>query len=353
MIRLTWRQFRLQSVTTFGLLAVVAVMLAVTGPQLVHLYDSTVKPCKAQGDCSAATAAFLSHDRLLQGLGDVLVVVPGLIGVFWGAPLVARELETGTYKLVWLQSTTRRRWLAMKLALVGVVSVVVAGLFSLMVTWWSSPIDRVNAAPFAVFDERGIVPIAYAAFAFALGVTTGVLIRRTVPAMVVTLGVFAAVRVAITSWVRPRILAPLHFTTGLQVPHGNEIANPNPAAALKSGAWILSNQTINGAGRVIGQGGAINSGHGTGVGFNYTGPARTVLQGVGSCPNKFPSQSAPVAVFDRAAQLCVDRFHIRQVLTYQPASRYWTLQWIEAAIFVALALALIGVTFWWVRNRLT
>ena len=132
--------------------------------------------------------------------------MPALIGVFWGAPLVARELETGTYRLAWNQSVTRTRWLAVKLGLIGLAAMAAAGLLSLMVTWWSSPIDQALAARgpqraqrrnrFAplLFGARGIVPIGYAAFAFALGVTVGVLIRRTLPAMATTLAVFVAVR---------------------------------------------------------------------------------------------------------------------------------------------------------------
>ena len=232
MIRLTWRQFRAQAAVTFGALALMAVLFAITGPQLVHLYDTSVVPCQAQGDCPAATSAFVSRDSLLQDLGLVLVVVPAIIGVFWGAPLVARELETGTYQLAWTQSVPRKRWLAVKLGLVGLASVAVAGLFSLMVTWWSSPIDRVNADPFAVFDHRGIVPFGYAAFAFALGVTTGMLLRRTVPAMIVTLVAFTGIRVAVTRWVRPDLIAPLRIVSADVPPgsgNGRPLRSPRPA----------------------------------------------------------------------------------------------------------------------------
>ena len=88
MIRLTWRQFRTQAVVVAGLLAAIAIALAITGPHLVHLYHISVVPCQTRGDCSLAISAFLGHDGLLQDLGTVLVVVPGIIGVFWGAPLV-------------------------------------------------------------------------------------------------------------------------------------------------------------------------------------------------------------------------------------------------------------------------
>lgn len=40
-------------------------------------------------------------------------------------------------------------------------------------------------------------------------------------------------------------------------------------------------------------------------------------------------------------------------LTYQPGGRYWPFQWNELAIFVALALILVGLSFWWVRRRVS
>ncbi len=104
------------------------------------------RPTATAGRWSPAFMAELTgHDVVLYLLGvAVLYVVPALIGIFWGAPLVARELETGTFRLAWNQSVTRTRWLAVKLGLIGLASMAAAGLFSLMVTWWSSPIDQAN-----------------------------------------------------------------------------------------------------------------------------------------------------------------------------------------------------------------
>ena len=109
--------------------------------------------------------------------------------MFWGAPLVARELESGTYRLAWTQSVTRRRWLTIKVALVGVAALAVAGLASWLVSWWFAPLDAINMNRFdpSVFGARGIVAIGYAGFAFALGVAAGALTRRTLPAMAATL----------------------------------------------------------------------------------------------------------------------------------------------------------------------
>ena len=128
----------------------------------------------------------------------ILLLAPGLLGVFWGAPLVTRELEARTFPLAWNQSVTRTQWMAVKLGLVGLLAMAAAGLLSLMLTWWSSPIDtsislsgstRIDLTRLGptLFDTRDITPVGYAAFAFALGVTAGLLIRRTVPAMAATL----------------------------------------------------------------------------------------------------------------------------------------------------------------------
>ena len=115
MIRFSWLQFRAQAAVAGGILVVIAVAFALTGPSLVHLYDTTVATCSAHGNCSAATVAFLSRDRLLQDFGNLVIALPAIVGIFWGAPLIARELETGTYRLVWTQGVTRARWLAARL----------------------------------------------------------------------------------------------------------------------------------------------------------------------------------------------------------------------------------------------
>ena len=214
MIRFTSLQFRIQAAIAVGVLVLVAIAVAITGPNLVHLYDTTVANCKAHGDCSYASNALTQSDSFLQSaFGALLLVLPALVGIFWGAPLIAREFEAGTFRLVWTQSVTRMRWLAVKLGIIGLTSMAVAGLATLMVSWWFSPIDKVTKVQFASFDERGIVVIGYALFAFAFGVAAGLLIRRTLPAMAATLVAFVAARVGMTS-VRPDLITPLHLIVG-------------------------------------------------------------------------------------------------------------------------------------------
>jgi hypothetical protein len=344
MMWMTWRQFRLQGMVAAAALAVFAVVLVITGVQLAHLYDSSGLPgCLPHGGCDALISRFIAElsssavDKPLFFAGLAVVYgTPALIGLFWGAPLVTREFEAGTYRLAWNQTVTRTRWLVTKLALIGLAAMVTTGLFSLLVYWWASPIDRVISADrggFAVsfgrleplvFDARGIAPVGYAAFAFALGVTFGVLIRRTLPAMAVTLAGFAAVQVAWPNWVRPHLLAPVRQVSALNVNNLTEfVMNPSTGeatvlgAAGKPGAWVLSNQTISPDGRL------------------FTGPAPRICY-----HSSFDTCNHALA-----------GLHLRQVLTFQPASRFWAFQWYETAIFLAAAVALTGFCFWWVRRK--
>jgi hypothetical protein len=192
-IWLTWRQFRAQAWAALAALAVVAVALGITGPGLANMYDASgIAGCAAHGNCGPLTQAFLTElahsgaDNVLLRLGPLLLfAVPGLLGMFWGAPLVTRELETGSFRMVWNQSITRTRWLAVKLALVGLATMAVAGLLSLAEAWWYGPVLNLslNRLSAGTFGGSGIVPVGYAAFAFTFGVAAGIVIRRTVPAM--------------------------------------------------------------------------------------------------------------------------------------------------------------------------
>jgi len=217
MIWLTWRQFRTPAAMTLATLAVLAIVLVITGIPLNHLYyTSGIKTCSSVGDCGQVIGAFFEHDQILQHLRPIVILVPAVVGIFWGAPLVAREIETGTHRMVWTQSITRTRWLATKLGVLGIASIVVTEALNLMETWWFRPIDKINQDRFTgSFSQAGLVPIGYAAFAFALGVTAGLLIRRTLPAMAATLVGFTAARVAMTYWIRPHLLAPAHLNLAL------------------------------------------------------------------------------------------------------------------------------------------
>jgi hypothetical protein len=357
MIRSTWMQFRAQAVAAAGGLLIVAVVLAITGPHLVHLYDANVSTCAAHNDCSTATSSFLQNDHALQvGLNVLAVVIPGIIGILWGAPLVARELETGTYRLAWTQSVTRTRWLAVKLGVVGLTSMVVAGLFSLIVTWWFSPIDRVKMTVFTTFDQRNIVAVGYAVFAFALGATVGVIVRRTVPAIAVTLVALVTVRLLDFFYVQPQLITPLRHSYSLVL--GTTISgyggSNGAAASLFPGApnipnaWIISTDIVNKAGHPL-----------TATFVNIACPQlATVLGGPGpGAPQRQGGHVADIgpapAGANQVLQACVSKvgatYH--ELVRYQPSGHYWPLQWSELALYLGAALILGGICLWRIRRH--
>jgi hypothetical protein len=354
MIRLSWRQFRMQAAVAFGVLVAIGVVLATTRPHLIHLYDIFAKAqaaCATTGDCRRVSINLNQVDKLLELLGTALVAVPALVGAFWGAPLITREFEAGTHRLAWTQSVTRTRWLAAKLALVGLGSVAVSGLLSLLVTWWSSPLDRANANRFGsgMFGERNIAPLGYAAFGFAIGVAAGLLIRRTLPAMATTLVAVLAVRIAFTYAVRPDLLTPLRKTLALDpnsTGYGSNNGGPStlfPNPPDLPNAWIYSTRVVDSVGHGLApQVVAISC-----PSLGSIGPP----PGSGHGAIRAPAPGDVHSALHDCVQTLSATYHV--VVTYQPANRYWPLQWVETGVYLAAALAIVALCFWWIRGRAT
>ena len=256
---------------------------------------------------------------------------------------------------MWNQSVTRTRWLAVKLGLVGLAAVAVAGLGSLAVTWWSGPIDKAAVAADNVariepllFGARGIAPIGYAAFAFVLGVTLGMLIRRTMPAMALTLAIFVAVQVAVAELVRPHLIAP-------HARDGRDHSLERGAVHLPGIRRPPPGRRAGGRDRVPGSSPATPSTRRARAVETITGE-RTLSPRSGPCalPDEPPAQEAEGPGEDLAPCLAeLTRLGYRQRVTYQPASHFWPLQWRETAIYTALALALSAFCFWWLRRRVS
>jgi ABC-type transport system involved in multi-copper enzyme maturation permease subunit len=329
---LTWRQHRTQTWIALAVVVALALALAVAWQEIGDLYrQSGLATCT--GDrCSDLGNAFLA--KVQQGFAgpartvgqSLTYLLPGLIGAFWGAPLVGRELETGTFRLAWTQSVTRTRWLATKLALLGASTLVTAGAVALVVTWSSRRVDGVQGRMEPLlFGARGVVPVAYALLAFAIGVLAGILLRRTLPAMATTLAVVAGIQLAMPTWIRGHLVAPLHLTQALD-PHGSVriVLTENGHAWVRAdvnlpGAWVLSDTTVT--------------------------PSGTPFNGV--VDPAYCSREVPPG---KCVQWLADQ-QLHSVVAYQPAGRFWTLQWIESGILVALALLVIGLCFWALRRR--
>jgi hypothetical protein len=335
MIWFTWRQFRNAAWITVAGLVGIAIVLAISGHNLANLWISS-GAAACHSNCGSAVSDFLHqvrngpNDKIYNYTIALIYVLPALIGIFWGAPLVARELETGTHRLAWNQSVTRTRWLASKLAVIGGASAATTGLLMWAITAWAHHIDHAsnNRLTPQYFGARGIVPIGYALFAFVLGVTLGMLIRRTIPAMFATLAIYVGAVVSMPLWVRAHLAPATHVTQPLDTSNLDELMlrpdNTMQVVGADShhpGAWLLSNQTI------------------TPTGHLFTGPASPQHCGA-----------------DQGLQAClnwVDSLGLRQDITFQPASHFWPLQWSETAIFVAAAILLGGFCFWWTRKHLS
>jgi hypothetical protein len=328
MIWLTWRQHRLQLLYGAAVLAILTGFLLSTGFGIASAFRSSgLAQCLAVPgrDCEELRGIFNPRYSGLWFTIPLFLIVPAMVGVFWGAPLVAREVEQGTHRLAWTQGIGRIRWAGTKVGALAATTVVGTALLAWILSWWSRPFvgaadDRFSLG---VFDLRGIVPVAYALFALATGVAAGTLIRRTVPAMAATLGFYAAVRVGVEFWLRPHFASP----STLSYP----LLGTSPRSGL--GDWVLSTKTFDGAGHFLANGQVLD--------FNVIGPR---------CPGLVP---AGAGLPDKSAvQACIHQLGLHVQAIYQPGSRYWTFQGIESAIFVALTVGLVGLSLWWVRDRI-
>jgi hypothetical protein len=348
MIWVAWRQFRTQAWVTLGLLAAFAVLVLVTGLHLHDVYSSLGGAhCSVRNDCGQLTR----HDRQLADLlGPALLAIPALLGMFWGAPLVARELESGTYRLAWTQSITRRRWLSGRVLVVGVAALAVAGLASWLVSWWFAPLDAVNMNRFApsAFTARGTVAVGYAGFAFALGVASGALTRRTLPAMAATLIGFVVARIAFTLWVRPRLLATRHVRFSLtQGQDVGFVGNPSSVTVFAASptipnAWATSATLVDRSHHTL-----------TTVQLHdlLARSCPTIAAGLPQHPGAVTKSPAGLGGGLFVPCLHALSHHLQLLVAYQPPGHYWLLQALETVLFLTAGLLLIATTTWLLGRR--
>jgi hypothetical protein len=320
-ISVALRQHRIQLSSGLGVMAILAALLVWTGLEMTsYLHSTGLASCLAArgGRCDAFSQLFENRYGAVLRDAAWLNFVPMLVGVFWGAPLVARELETGTYRLAWTQSITRRRWLLTKLTLFVLATVAIGGGFSLLLSWWFHPFAQLqfqggySRMDLDSFDFQGIVPIAYSLFAFAVGAAAGVIVRRVLPAMAITFAVYLPMRLLMQS-------LRGHFETPLQVTY--RALGTSPRAGL--GDWVVHSRIVDRAGHGVSDQTVFST-----CAVGPLGPKGHVLA-------------------------CIASHGYRQVDSYQPLTRFWAFQGIESAIFVGLAVALLALTYFWVTRRST
>ena len=321
----TWRQHRLTLAGVLALFGAAAMYLLISGLPMHHAY-ATVAACRptTSGICRQVAVNFLAN--YAPGVGYVvglLHVIPALIGAFAGAPVLAREFETGTFRFTWTQGFGRTRWTIAKLTTLAVALTAAAGAFSVLFTWYYQPLigagdDNGPLSP-AIFDLRGITPVAWTLAAFAIGVLAGTLIRRVIPAMFATIAAWAGLAFATGAYLRAHYVAPLLTT------------NPN----VRSPAWVISQWWTRGGNPVTLD--TINKTLGA-------VDVRAITLGVFQ-----PGPATPANFGDPVRYLIAHGY--LQLTRYQPASRYWPFQWIESGWLLALSLLLITATVWLIRRR--
>jgi hypothetical protein len=307
----TWRQHRATLAGVAALLGALAVYLWLTGLQIHHAYAADCHPASSLAcgvNFSGRYAVTVNVIRVF------LQAVPALIGAFAGAPVLAREMETGTFRYAWTQGFGRWRWALAKLVLLAVVVAAAAGAFTVLFSWYASPFFAASyAIPFAtdLFDLLGVAFAAWTLAAFAIGALAGMLIRRIVPAIAATLAVYAGLALATALWLREHYMTPL------------VTSNPN----LPGSAWIVG-QWYTKDGKYA-------------FGARGSGIVNAVTQ---LCPPRIGASSGSPAQ-------CLSQHGYTAWSSYQPASRFWPFQWIEGGWLLVLSALLIAVTVWLVRRR--
>lgn len=335
---LTWRQYRAQAAIAAALLAAFAAVLIVTGLQAASQWHSALTACRANHTCGSLSGTLFLGSHAVGFLVIMTLGVPAVLGMLLGVPLLASELEAGTNQFAWAQSVTRRRWLAVKAGWLLLGAAAFGGVVSALVTWWSGPNNALQANAFdpGRFDIMGIVPVGYAVFAMAVGIAAGVLTRRTVPTVGITLAAYIAIRSLISILARPHLMTAV--TSYFPINRGS-----TPAGSY----WLLSSGYVDAGGQPIN------------IPRTVSGMVIGTVNG-GLPAVSLPAQCQGLAIQSgrgftpasyQAVSSCAAAHHIQAFITYQPASRYWAFQGIETGIFVALAAALIAATFVVISQR--
>lgn len=321
----TWRQHRLALLGGAALFGVGALWMLVTGVQMYAAY-APIAACRPAGTsaCSGLATQFLSIYAPATGatLG-LLQVMPPLIGAFVGAPLLARELESGTFRYAWTQGFGRARWTVSKLAPLAFAVMAMAGIFSVVVSWYVAPLWGAgdNNGPLypTVFDLRGIALPAWTLAAFAIGAVAGFVIRRVIIAMFATLATWGGLAFVTGAFLRGHYEAPIVST------------NPNVSV---HGLWVISQVWLR---------------RGQPADLAMINQTLHAVDFQAVTPGEFqPGPASPPSV-DPLHYLVQHGYSL--LTTYQPASRFWAFQWIEGSWLILLSLLLMATVVWLVRRR--
>jgi len=241
MVWVTWRQHRSMLIGVTAVLAAVSIFLLIAGLKVHHDYSALINCRPASSDaCATKNSSFNNADWTMGNTILILMnLAPVLLGIFTGPAVLARELETGTFRYAWTQGIGRVRWTIAKLTLLAVVITILAWAFSQLFAWFFDPFlgfEGMNDLAKTVFDTRGIDFAAWTLVAFTIGALLGMLIRRIIPAMAATLGVYLGLD--LLTWLVLRQDYPVAIdTTNAGLFNGP--STPNSPWILKT--WTIGN----------------------------------------------------------------------------------------------------------------
>jgi len=334
MARVTWLQRRS---TLIGLLVVfVACAVAiVVGQGSTHAtYASFVANGCVQNrfhvPCGTFENWFADNTDLFSAMVIALHAVPVVIGVFVGAPLLSRELESGTFRFTWTQGVGRSRAVVTTLVLLALFVTVATCVFGLLLNWFAHPFEVIgNESQWqsGLFDTTGPMLAAWTLFGLALGTFLGALIGRTVAAMASTAAVVAGLLVASFVSLVARLEAIGALATTRLMPMGLNVGQLNvPGSQFNGpvGSWLVRAWFTGPGGKRLDAAAANNV-----IGRMYGGPANGKVG---------PSRWLSV-------------HHYIYWVSYQPASRFWLFQVTAAAILIGMAVLLAFATVRLVRRR--
>jgi hypothetical protein len=321
MMWVAWRQHRMQLLLSIALVAAVgAVMVFFRFEAVSYLRDHGLDGCRVvdEGRCTAAGMnAFASEfGPYVSVIPLVLLCLPVLVGIFAGAPLFAREFEQGTNVFVLSQSVGRARWLRTKLLVSGVPVILAMLALGLVGTWSLRPLSYVAHGRMMTpgFETQGLVVAAYTGVAIAVGAAVGILARNTVVAMAATIGLYIVLLLTAGGMARGAFLQPQEQRG--TVAEGAAIGAAGGRSVVPDDAWRV--------------GSSYYDARGAEVAFDPS-----------SC------RSA-----DNDIETCLHRQGITSLsVTFHPDSQFWRMQYIETALFVALAGVLLAIGAWGLHRR--
>ncbi len=319
----TWRQHRAALGGVLLLLGGVSLFMLINGLAMHREFHALgLDTCGTLGSasCQSQLSAFeQKYYNVADHLPHLLLLLPGIIGVFIGAPLVARELESGTFRFAWTLARSRVQWIVTKLVVLSVALTGFALAFSALSTWWYGPFDAITGrlSAYGAYEISGLVFAARTLFGFTLGALLGLLIRRTVPAMAATAAAWIAATVASMVWLRPLIRQPI--TVIGQVAKGGNAGHNVPFNATIISHWYQD-----------------AAGHH--VGFD-----QLFQQAVASNGGNLPS---PDQLNTYLAQQ-----HVSGRVSYLPNNWFWHFQTVETAGYTILAVILALATVLVLRRR--